>query len=125
MILNLSKGNRTYRIPVDSKEYLFINKKIGDVIDISPILSGYKIKLTGGSDSSGVPMRPDLEGSGKRYLLVSGGVGYRQKRKGEKARKLFRGNTYSTDIIQVNAVVLEAGSVEPTHTPSNKESKKK
>ncbi|MCS7122705.1 MAG: 30S ribosomal protein S6e [Candidatus Micrarchaeota archaeon] len=124
MILNLSRGNKTYRIPVDGKEYLFINKKIGDTIDISPILSGYKIKLTGGSDSSGVPMRPDVEGPGKRYLLVSGGVGYRPVRKGEKARKLFRGNTYSADIVQVNAVVVEAGSIEPTHTPSNRDTKK-
>ncbi|MEM0356336.1 MAG: S6e family ribosomal protein [Candidatus Anstonellales archaeon] len=123
MILNLSNAGKSYRIVVDGKEYLFLNKRIGDIIDISPILPGYKIKLTGGSDVSGVPMRPDLEGPVKKYLLVSGGVGYRAKRKGERARKLFRGNVYTNDIVQVNAIVVESGSVQPTHTPSNKNKK--
>lgn len=120
MILNLSHNGKSYRIVVDGKEYLFLNKKIGDVIDISPILSGYKIRLTGGSDITGTPMRPDLEGNVRKYLLVSGGVGYRPRRKGEKARKLFRGNVYGNDIVQINALVIEAGEATPTHTPAQK-----
>ena len=122
MILNLSLGNKSYRIPIGDKSYLFIGKKIGDVIDISPILNGYKVKLTGGSDNTGVPMRPGLVG--KKYLLVSNGPGYRPKRKGERMKKLLRGEIYTNEIIQINAVVIEKGSVEPTHTPSNKNSKK-
>ncbi len=122
MILNLGLKNKCYRIPVDGKEYLFIGKKIGDIIDISSILPGYKIKLTGGSDNTGVPMRPGL--SGKKYLLVSEGPGYRPKRKGERMKKLFRGEIYTPEISQINAVVVEKGSIEPTHVPSNKKSKK-
>lgn len=120
MILNLSDKGKSYRIVIDGKEYLFLNKKIGDILDVSPILPGYKIKLTGGSDSSGVPMRSDLEGNARKYLLVDKGPGYIPKRKGEKARKLFRGNVYGLDIVQINAIVVEKGSVEPTHTPAKK-----
>lgn len=120
MILNLSHKDKSYRIVVDGKEYLFLNKKIGDEIDISPILPGYKIRLTGGSDVTGTPMRPDLEGNTRKYLLVSGGVGYRPKRKGEKARKLFRGNVYGLDIVQINAVVVQAGDQTPPHSPAKK-----
>ncbi|NPA22226.1 MAG: 30S ribosomal protein S6e [Candidatus Micrarchaeota archaeon] len=109
MILNLSHEGKSYKIPLDGKEELFLGKKIGDEVDIGLIAPGYKVRITGGSDTSGIPMRKDVHGSGKKYVLLSRGPGYRPKEKGVKKRKLVRGNTISNDIAQVNAVVIVVG----------------
>ncbi|RLE50575.1 MAG: 30S ribosomal protein S6e [Candidatus Methanomethylicota archaeon] len=84
-----------------------IGLRIGDEIDGS--IFGYpdkKIKITGGTDRSGIPMRPDIPGGGKRYVLLASPPGYRPKRKGERRRKLVRGNTITEEIVQVNAILV-------------------
>jgi len=83
-------------------------KKIGDVFDGSVVgVPGTVLKITGGTDRDGFPMRPDLEGTARKKLLVSGGPGYRPRRKGVRKRKSLRGNTISPDISQVNCVVVK------------------
>ena len=42
------------------------------------VLSG-KLKLTGGSDKSGVPMRDDVHGSARKRVLLSKGVDYKMQ----------------------------------------------
>lgn len=58
--------------------------------------------LTGGSDRSGVPMRKDVHGAARKYVLLSKGVGLRDAEPGQRVRKLMRGNTVSEEIYQVN-----------------------
>ena len=72
-------------------------------------LEGYKLKITGGSDKNGFPMKRTIPGARRVRSLVSGGVGYKPARKGERRRKTFRGNTVSDDIVQINTVVIEKG----------------
>ena len=85
----------------------FIGLKIGDIIDGSVVgMPGYKLKITGGTDKDGFPMRPDVHGGVKVRLLLSGPPGFRPKRKGERRRKTVRGNTITEDIIQVNTVIV-------------------
>ena len=50
-----------------------MGRKIGEIIDLSGIGQNYKVKLTGGSDKAGFPMRRDVMGSGKRYVLMTRG----------------------------------------------------
>lgn len=69
----------------------------------------YTFKVTGGSDSDGVPMRGDIEGVMRIRPLLSGGVGYNPKRKGVRMRKLIRGSEIFDDIAQLNVMVLKAG----------------
>ncbi|MHA1469026.1 MAG: S6e family ribosomal protein, partial [Candidatus Asgardarchaeia archaeon] len=69
-------------------------------------VSGVKLQITGGSDIAGFPMRADIEGPIKKYILLSGGVGFRPRRKGERRRKLVRGNTISEDIVQINMKII-------------------
>ncbi len=109
MILNISHKGKSYKVPLEGNEQLFLGKKIGDEIDIGLIAPGYKVKITGGSDTAGTPMRKDVHGSGKKYVLLSRGPGYRPKEKGIKKRKLVRGNTISNEIAQVNVVVIVEG----------------
>jgi len=53
-----------------------IGLKIGDEVDASLISQPGKMKITGGSDKSGVPMRPDTHGGARKYSLLSKGVGF-------------------------------------------------
>ena len=90
-----------------------IGKKIGDVLDGAVVgLAGYKVLITGGTDSSGFPMRPDIRGGIKTRILVSGGVGYKPKEKGKRIRKTVRGNTITEDIAQINMKIIEKPSEE-------------
>ena len=61
-----------------------------------------KLKLTGGSDKSGVPMRNDIHGAARKYILLSKGVGLQDAEIGQRVRKLMRGNTVSEEIYQIN-----------------------
>ena len=61
-----------------------------------------KLKITGGSDKSGVPMRGDLHGMARKRVLLSKGVGLQDTEYGLRKRKLVRGNTVSDEIFQVN-----------------------
>lgn len=88
----------------DATAQLFVGRKIGEVVDLSAVGQAYKVKITGGSDKAGFPMRADVLGSGKRYVLMTEGVGFRNAAEGEKRRKLVRGGTISEDIYQVNVV---------------------
>ena len=90
----------------------FVGKKIGDQIDgINANLPGYKLQITGGSDKAGFPMRADVEGSNRRRLLLTAGVGYHPiNAPGRRKRQSVRGNRVSTEISQVNLKVAKAGS---------------
>ncbi len=89
----------------------FVGKKIGDTFEADFMgLEGYKLKITGGSDKSGFPMRKSIEGSERKRVLIEGGSGIRPEEKGVKRRKSVRGNTVSTEIQQLNTRVVEEGS---------------
>ncbi|MEM1934290.1 MAG: S6e family ribosomal protein [Acidilobaceae archaeon] len=66
--------------------------EIGDVIDGSLFsLPNIKLKITGGTDASGIPMHPGVPGTSRREVLLSGPPGFKPKRSGEKRRKSVRG----------------------------------
>ncbi len=88
----------------------FIGKSIGDTVSGDAVgLAGYTLKLTGGTDKDGFPMRPDLPGPGRRKILVAGGVGFHPEAEGVRKRKAMRGREISSDIAQINSVVVEYG----------------
>lgn len=62
-----------------------------------------KMKITGGSDKSGVPMRSDIHGGSRKYILLSKDIGLRTAEKGQRIRKLIRGNTITEEIYQINS----------------------
>jgi small subunit ribosomal protein S6e len=87
-----------------------IGKKIGDDLDGLYVgLPGYKLKIMGGSDKDGFPMRHDLPGPRKKRLLLSGGVGFHPNRPGVRKKKTVRGNTVSPDILQLNLAIVVRG----------------
>src|SRR2546426_1325486 len=75
----------------DSNAQLFMGRKIGEVVDAAS--SGYKgkLRITGGSDRAGFPMRGDVLGGGERYILLTKGIGFQKGAEGEKRKELVRG----------------------------------
>lgn len=89
----------------DQQAQPLLGMKIGDEIDGSMVGIQGKIKITGGSDKAGFPMRPDISGGVKKYVLMTKGIGFRKgAQEGKKKRKLVRGNTITDEIYQINAI---------------------
>ncbi len=89
-----------------------VGTRIGQTIDGSFAgMQGYKLKFTGGTDKDGVPMRPDVHGSARARIVLSGGVGFKPTEKGMKRRKVVRGNTISAETSFLNFSIAEAPKV--------------
>ena len=89
----------------DQQAQPLLGLKIGDEIDGSMVGMQGKIRITGGSDKAGFPMRPDISGGVKKYVLMTKGIGFRKgAQEGKKKRKLVRGNTITDEIYQINAM---------------------
>ncbi len=85
-----------------------IGREIGDVVDGSIIgIEKVKLKITGGSDKDGIPMRPDVHGGAKKYAILSSGVGFRPTTGGERQRKLVRGRMITDQTYQINMLVTK------------------
>jgi small subunit ribosomal protein S6e len=102
----------------EDQAQLFVGAKIGETLDGTLIGLPGRIRITGGSDRAGFPMRGDLPGSVKKYILLGAGPGYRPERRGLRRRKLVRGNTITDDIYQVNAVQVKGDGATAAKTPA-------
>jgi small subunit ribosomal protein S6e len=110
--LVISEGEKSHQVEVDQAQTKqLVGLKIGDEIDASLVgLNGYKLKITGGSDKNGFPMKRDVDGPRRIRSLLSSGLGFEPKRDGQRRRKTVRGNTVSDDIVQINTIVTEKGA---------------
>lgn len=111
----------------DRDAQVMVGMNIGDELDSSVLgIDGGRIKITGGSDRAGFPMRADVMGGVKNYVLMTEGVGFRSGKKGEKQRRLVRGSTITEEIYQVNTVLTkgdfgELGTESKTQDGENQE----
>jgi small subunit ribosomal protein S6e len=98
----------TYQTEVDGQDAnRFLGRSLGEEVDGDVVgLSDSTLKLTGGSDAAGRPMREDVAGSDLKQLLLEGGVGYHPEKDGERRRVTVRGAEFSEESAQVNAKVL-------------------
>jgi len=84
-----------------------IGRKIRDVIDGSIVgMARHELQITGGSDSDGFPMKPNVHGGVRIRAIISGGVGFRSSKKGERKRKSLRGNVITEEIVQINMKIV-------------------
>jgi small subunit ribosomal protein S6e len=89
----------------DKSAQPLLGTKVGSILDSSIVgVAGGKLKITGGSDKSGTPMRPDVHGGVKKYVLLPTGVGNRSE---ARIRKLVRGNMVTEEIYQLNSMLVE------------------
>jgi small subunit ribosomal protein S6e len=121
--INVGEKGKSWKLESDSEE--LVGKKIGDRIhgkEISPLLEGYELEITGTSDKAGFAGMKEVEGPMLKGVLLSYGFGMHKKPKGLKKKKpnkkprglrlkkTVRGNTISRDVVQINVKVAKAGS---------------
>jgi small subunit ribosomal protein S6e len=99
-----------------------IGRKIGEVIDGSVLnLPGYKVRIMGGSDKDGFPMRRNIHGGVRRQVILSEGVGFNPQTGGERRRKTVRGDIITDEIVQLNMKIME----KPKHPKESKKTREK
>ena len=108
LVVSDRTGKSSSREIKDISAQPLLGSRIGDVLDSSIIgVSSGKMKITGGSDKSGTPMRADVHGGVKKYVLLSRGVGMKIHTEGARIRKLIRGNLVTDEIYQLNCSLVE------------------
>jgi small subunit ribosomal protein S6e len=86
----------------------FIGRRLGETIDGSAVdLPAHTVQILGGSDKDGVPMLGNVHGGVRRRVVLSGGAGFKAKKKGERKRKTVRGNIITDEIVQINMKIVE------------------
>jgi small subunit ribosomal protein S6e len=101
---------QTHQIEIEDSSQL-TGKKVGEEFDGGITgLSGYTLKITGGSDKQGFPMRKSIEGTIRKQIMLEDGAGIQEDEDGVRQRKSVRGNTVSDEIEQLNTQVVEEGS---------------
>lgn len=119
----VSSGKESRQVEREQATCPVMGKKVGETFAADFLgLDGYTLKITGGSDKAGVPMRSDIEGPGRKELVLTKGIGFSGKLRGRKKkrkakphegvrkRKIVRGNTVSADTVQINCSVAQAGA---------------
>ncbi len=120
LVISDSKGKSVSHELRDKSAQPILGSKIGDVLDSSIVgMNQGKIKITGGSDKSGTPMRQDIHGGVKKYVLLSKGVGMRKTGEGTRVRKLIRGNMVTEEIFQLNCRLIDADLKEKASESKN------
>ena len=110
-VINDVKTGKSHKATVSGHNAnSLIGKNIGEVVDgIFVGLPGYKLKITGGSDGNGIPMRGDLPGNKRRKILLSESTGFHEVYPGERRRKALRCSAISSEIVQINMMITEYG----------------
>jgi small subunit ribosomal protein S6e len=119
IIVSDPENGKSQSVEVEETQAVpLIGRKLGEVIDGAAVkLSGYKLKITGGSDKDGFPMRPNIHGGVRVGAILSEGVGFHASRKGDRKRKTVRGNVITDSIVQVNMKVVEKPKVKKAAKP--------
>ena len=125
IVLSDPETGKAQKIELEgTKAAPLIGRRIGDIMDGTILgLPGYKIQITGGTDKDGFPMRPDIHGGVRTKVIVSSGPGFKPKRKGERRRKMLRGNIITEEIVQINMKILEKPKVKEKKEKKEEEAK--
>jgi len=98
-----------------------VGRRLGETIDGAALgFGGYKVKITGGSDKDGFPMRPDIHGGVKTRVVLAQGVGFHPTSKGQRRRKTVRGSVITEEAVQINMKIVE----KPKRTEKEKQQRK-
>jgi small subunit ribosomal protein S6e len=131
IISNPEEGKSNFVEIEGNRAVPLIGRKLGETIDGTVVgLYGQKLKITGGSDKDGFPMRPNIHGGVRATVVLSEGVGFKPRQMGERKRKTLRGNIITEEIVQINMKIVKAPEkaekkeTEKTHEKTTKEAKK-
>jgi len=107
-----TKSGKSYNLEVkDDLAAVFIGKHIGEVVNVTPLgLKGYEVKISGGSDKCGFPMRGDLHQAGRgKAMMSTRTVGYKPRDDGVRMRRTVVGDVINEATAQINTIVVKEG----------------
>ncbi len=130
IVINDPETGNSFQRELDSNKFSQVmGKKIGSTLEGGLIgLPGYALKITGGSDSDGTPMRFDVPGARRVHTVLSTGPGVKHLKRGKKLGKRVVGNTVSDRTAQLNVKIEKHGEkplADLGFAPKPKEEKEK
>jgi small subunit ribosomal protein S6e len=106
IVSDSASGKSTASEIEGARAQALIGRSLGETIDGSPLgIAQSRLRITGGCDKNGIPMRADVHGGVKKYIVLSAGPGFKATRHGERRRKLVRGRTITDETYQINFTV--------------------
>jgi len=123
MVVSIRAEKRAQTVQLTPQQFsLIVGRRIGETFDGSAFgFKGVDLKVTGGTDVDGFPMRPDVSGQRKARILLTEGIGFhprekppskskkkrnRRRVKGMRKSVIVRGNMIGEEISQVNVVTV-------------------
>jgi len=109
-------AQKSIEIDDDRKTRIFWEKRMSQDVEIDALgdeWKGYVVRIGGGNDKQGFPMKQGvLVPYRVRLLLGEGHSCYRQRRTGERRRKSVRGCIVGADIQALHLIVVKQGEQE-------------
>lgn len=112
VVVNNPKDGKSYQLAVSGTHAnVLVRKHIGDEVDGMFVgLPGYKLKITGGSDRDGFPMRPEIHSGTRKRILTADAIGYHPTDyPGKREKRSLRGNEITPEVAQINAKIVTHG----------------
>lgn len=120
MKLNISNpatgAQKLVDIEDDKKLRPFMDKRISQEVEASSLgdeWKGYIVRITGGNDKQGFPMKQGILTNNRvRLLLAKGHSCYRERRSGERRRKSVKGCIVDSNLSVLSVVIIKKGEQE-------------
>jgi len=117
MKLNISYpvtgAQKVFDFEDEKKLRIFFEKRLAQEVDASSLgdeWKGYVVRISGGNDKQGFPMKQGILTTGRVRLLMSAGHScYRPRRTGERRRKSVRGCIVDANLSVLHLVIVKKG----------------
>jgi len=100
----------------EHKLRVFYEKRMGAEVEVDILgdqWKGYVLRITGGNDKQGFPMKQGVLSNGRvRLLLAKGTSCYRPRRTGERKRKSVRGCIVDANLSALSLTVVKRGEAD-------------
>ncbi|XP_065199901.1 small ribosomal subunit protein eS6 [Planococcus citri] len=107
---------KLFEIVDEHRLRVFYEKRMGTEVEADSLgdeWKGYILKISGGNDKQGFPMKQGVLSNGRVRLLLSAGHScYRPRRDGERKRKSVRGCIVDANLSVLALVVVKKGAQE-------------
>jgi len=106
---------KTIQIDEEKQVSSFFDKRMSQEVEgdvLGDEFKGYILRISGGNDKQGFPMKQGILCNHRVRLLMKGGTCYKPRRSGERRRKSVRGCIVNHDISVLALVVVKKGEKE-------------
>lgn len=107
---------KLFEINDEHKIRPFYEKRMGQEVDggtLGDEWKGYTLRITGGNDKQGFPMKQGVLTQGRvRLLLNKGHSCFRERRKGQRKRKSVRGCIVDANLSVISVIIVKKGEQE-------------